>query len=243
MQTNAKYTKPVRINYPAKTPPIDVRKRTAGGYYLPQVEKTTPPVGERIYLVYLNDGSYYGWMGTKEANKWLFTMYYATGNKYQIYTKKPRYYEYGVDTHKIVKEKATGNTALVFAIKTLSIADTIDAADVKAQVAATIKEVDKATETYNGKISDRNINDPFGLLKKVLPKAAAQYNADIQPYNAELGRLYDEYAKARKAIEQEALQGPEAKYRQNLIDHLNDLSQAQDEKQKGSEEADANLDF
>ena len=234
-----KYQRPLRIARKAATPPIDARRRTAGKPYLPAVNTDVPPTDKYLYLVYLNDGSYFGWMDEEPAHKWMFTIYYPTQNKYKIKTKK----DWSTRTdesrsHKIIYEVPSGDTALVFVNKTLSDTDLVDPTDIKQMVAATVKGV-----MDQGSIGSYNPPDPFGLLQKIIPTARQEYHKELEPFKQTLENLRQEYETAKAEVQQQIQAGPEANLRKKLIDRLNDLATAEDEKNKGSEEAGANLDF
>lgn len=237
-----KYQRPLRIARKAKTPPVDARRRTAGKPYLPAVNTDTPPTGEYLYLVYLNDGSYFGWMEADAAHKWMFTIYYPTANKYKIKTKKD-WYTRSDDSrsHKIIYEVATGDTALVFVNKSISETDLVDPTNIKQMVAATVKGV--MDQGSIGSIGSYNPPDPFGLLQKIIPTARQEYHKEREVFDKALLDLQKEYEAAKAEIQQQIQDGPEANLRKKLVDRLNDLATAEDEKNKGSEEAGANLDF
>ncbi len=234
------YKKPVRVSRPAATPPIDVRRRTAGSPYLPPVNTdATPPVDTYIYLVYLNNGAYYGWMDEKEAHKWLFTMYYPTGNKYKIRTKKGYdITDRGDRSHKIVFETLSTNTALVFVNKYLKETDIIDPSDIKKKVEHTIKGIQELSD-----IGTYLAPDPFGLLGGFASTARQEYQNEKAPYDQVLTKLQAKYEQDKKDIYQQMKDGPGENLRKKLITRLKDMADAQDEIKKGSEEAEANLDF
>ena len=237
--SGAKYLRPLRIARKAATPPIDARRRTAGKPYLPVVNTDVPPTDKYLYLVYLNDGSYFGWMEEDAAHRWIFTIYYPTGNKYKIKTKKD--WSTRSDdsrSHKIIYEVATNDTALVFVNKSINDTDLVDPTNIKQMVAATVKGV-----MDRGNIGSNNPPDPFGLLQKILPTARQEYHKERETFDTALDNLQKEYEAAKAEIQKQIQDGPEANLRKKLVDRLNDLATAEDEKNKGSEEAGANLDF
>ena len=241
MTSGAKYLKPVRIARKAAYPPVDTRRRTAGKPYLPPVNDSVPPVDRYIYLVHLNTGAYYGWMEEKEGNKWLFTMYYPTDNKYKIKTIKPnRYVINSLDSarsHKVVYEVASDATALVFVNKMLAELDLVDTTDIKAMVDATKKAVNDAD------IAHYTPSDPFNLLKDTIPTARSKYLAEKQPYEDKINELRHEMERRIAEVRQQIVDGPVENLRKRLLDRLDDIANAEAEKAKGSEEAGGNLDF
>lgn len=234
-----KYRQPIRISNQAKSLPIDTRRRTAGKPYLPPINTSVPPTHRTIYLVYGNTGDYLGWIEEDAGNKWMFTMYYATDNKYKIRTQKsPRWSSLRTDPRKEIYEVATNATALVFVEKMLDPIDLVDTSNLKEMIEATKKAVMDQND-----IANYNPDDPFGLLKDALPKARDIFHKEKEPFDKaalEAKKRFDrEIADIRKAV----LEGPTANLRKRLLDRLDDLAGAEAEKAKGSEEAGGNLDF
>jgi hypothetical protein len=219
------YNRSLKLNYNlAPTLPVDKRKRSAGGYVVPPVTKTPPPVNQTVVNVYDNKLNWMGWMplAVKPEIPWWYSINYKTGGMYE--TKAERYgLPSGFQSGYRIVDKVSGKVALWFGIRSWSEVELMDENDNEKKITHTLEGIKKwGAPIDSSSLSYSSVPDPF----KLIPTNKLQETQEA--HRKRLAELEKQFRQMR---------GDAATaYKQELVDILQDQLNAHGVLKKGEEE-------
>ena len=191
---------------------------------LPDLETgLDPKVGDTSVLIFNHKGDYIGWCSPEAMKKFLYgKLYYKTKGMFSINTAKNRRYS-GKDKTVSIKEKTTGNIALIAVTKILEDADMVDATNTK----------EKAIYQLNHEIQPLEIN------RYNYNQIPDKYDVLGSKFKVEIGKEAEAYMIAQEKATRKFF----ADLKKKVADQLQSVIDGEDALKAGAEEAGMNIDF